>query len=56
MRSLFLVWTLASVVAWPTASVRADEVDDYARGHREAPHPAWRSRSSRMASSLVERQ
>jgi CubicO group peptidase (beta-lactamase class C family) len=38
MRLLFLVWTLASVVAWPPANVRADEVDDYAKAAIERHH------------------
>src|SRR5262245_1597080 len=36
MRSLFLVWAVA--VAWPAATVRGDEVDDYAKAAIEAHH------------------
>jgi CubicO group peptidase (beta-lactamase class C family) len=35
---LFLVWAVASVGAWPAATARGDEVDEYAKAAIERRH------------------
>ena len=57
MRSLLLVWAVASGVAWPAATVRGDEVDDYAKAAIERHHiPGLAIAVIRDGKLLFERQ